>query len=68
MKQSGADMDERVSLLARAVELHVKEERDCLFPKARSVENLDLDELGARLKERQQQLEAEAAADGTERK
>lgn len=67
MKQSGPDMDERVSQLARAVELHVKEERDHLFPKAQSAENLDLDELGARLKERQQQLEAEVASGGTAR-
>jgi hemerythrin superfamily protein len=62
MKQGGSAMDERVSELARVIEQHVKEERDHLFPKARAVDALDLDELGAKLKERQQQLEAQVAA------
>ena len=66
MQQGGPDMDELVSQLARAIEHHVKEERDHLFPKARAAEALDLDELGARLKERQQQLEAEVASGGAE--
>jgi hemerythrin superfamily protein len=61
MKQGGPAMDEMVSQLARAVEHHVKEERDHLFPKARAAETLALDELGARLKERQQQLKAQVA-------
>jgi hemerythrin superfamily protein len=62
MKQGGSAMDERVSQLARVIEQHVKEERDHLFPKARAADALDLDELGAKLKERQQQLEAQVAA------
>ena len=65
MKQTGPAMDELVSQLARAVEQHVKEERDHLFPKARAAETLDLDELGAKLKERQQQLEAQVASGRT---
>lgn len=57
----GPEQDELVTQLARAIEHHVKEERDHLFPKARSAEGLDLDELGARLKERQQELMGQAA-------
>jgi hemerythrin superfamily protein len=49
-------MDDLVSRLASAVEHHVKEERDVLFPKARVAPGLDLMALGARLKERQQEL------------
>ena len=54
----GADdaVDQLVADLARAVEDHVKEERDELFPKARSASRLDLAELGMQLKERQLQL------------
>ena len=62
LKQDGSAMDELVSQLARVVEQHVKEERDHLFPKARAADALDLDELGAKLKERQQQLEAQLAS------
>jgi hypothetical protein len=49
-------MDQLVAELARAIEDHVKEERDELFPKARSAPDLDLADLGARLKQRQQAL------------
>jgi hemerythrin superfamily protein len=63
LQEAGPAMDELVSQLARAVEHHVKEERDHLFPKARAAEDLDLDELGARLKERQQQLQGEAGSE-----
>ena len=49
-------MDALVAELARAIEHHVKEERDELFPKARSAPSLDLDALGAQLHERQQAL------------
>jgi hemerythrin superfamily protein len=63
MKRPGAALDDLVSQLARAVEQHVKEERDHLFPKARSGA-LDLDALGAALRERQQQLEQGGAAAG----
>ncbi|HVE53156.1 MAG TPA: hemerythrin domain-containing protein [Ramlibacter sp.] len=59
--QPGPALDELVATLARAIEHHVKEERDDLFPKARSAPDLDLDALGARLRERQQELEAAAA-------
>jgi iron-sulfur cluster repair protein YtfE (RIC family) len=54
-------MDDLVTLLAREIEHHVKEERDHLFPKARAAESLDLDALGAQLKERQQELQGQAA-------
>ena len=54
-------MDELVSQLARAIELHVKEERDLLFPKARAAKELDLMALGAQLQQRQQELMAQAA-------
>ena len=55
-------MDELVADLARAVEDHVKEERDELFPKARSAPGLELAALGLQLKERQMQLTQGAAA------
>ena len=49
-------MDQLVADLARAIEDHVKEERDELFPKARSAPRMDLAALGLQLKERQQAL------------
>ncbi|MDB5750134.1 MAG: hypothetical protein JWP65_555 [Ramlibacter sp.] len=55
-----AAMDTLVAALARAIDHHVKEERDQLFPKAK-VSGLDLDALGAQLKERQQELEGQLA-------
>ena len=58
---AGPQMDDLVSLLARAIEQHVKEERDRLFTKARSVSGLDLVELAGQLKERQGELQAQAA-------
>ncbi|MFC5499852.1 hemerythrin domain-containing protein [Caenimonas terrae] len=54
-----AQMDQLVADLNRAVEQHVKEERDGLFPKARA-SDIDLDALGVRLKERQDQLAGSA--------
>jgi hemerythrin superfamily protein len=57
-KRAAPAVDDLVSELARAVEQHVKEERDHLFPKARSAEGLDLEALGARLQERQQELQS----------
>ena len=57
----GPQMDELVTLLARAIELHVKEERDLLFTKARSVSGLDLMEIGQRLRERQAELQGQPA-------
>lgn len=53
------EMDELVSQLACAVEHHVKEERDQLFPKARSAKKLDLAALADQMRERQQALQAE---------
>ena len=60
MGQADAGMDALVAELNGAIEHHVKEERDELFPKARSC-GLDLDALGARLRERQQELQGEPA-------
>ena len=54
--------DALVAALARAVEDHVKEERDELFPKARSARSLDLATLGAELQRRQGELAGEASA------
>ena len=59
---AGAAMDQMVADLARAIEDHVKDERDELFPKARSAPGLDLAALGIQLKERQFQLVREAAS------
>jgi iron-sulfur cluster repair protein YtfE (RIC family) len=60
LQDGDAAIDDLVSQLARAVEHHVKEERDVLFPKARAAEGLDLDALGARMRERQEKLLAMA--------
>jgi hemerythrin superfamily protein len=56
-RKGGPAQDDLVSLLARAVEQHVKEERDHLFPKAKSAAALDLMEVGERLQQRQQELQ-----------
>jgi hypothetical protein len=53
-------MDTLVAKLAWAVEHHVKEERDMLFPKART-SGLDLQALAGQLRERQQALDPQAA-------
>jgi len=58
--QAGPEMDDLVGKLAGAIEHHVKEERDVLFPKARSC-GLDLGALSARMRERQQALQGAAA-------
>jgi hemerythrin superfamily protein len=58
-KRPGPDLDDLVSQLARSIERHVKEERDHLFPKARSAPGMDLVALGAQLQERQQELKAQ---------
>lgn len=57
-----AAMDQLVADVARAVQDHVKEERDKLFPKARSAPGLALASLGLQLKARQLQLTQGAAA------
>lgn len=54
--QADAQMDDLIAELNVAIEHHVKEERDELFPKARA--RLDLEALGQQLKTRQQELEA----------
>ena len=59
--EASAELDELVAALARAIEHHVKEERDHLFPKARAAADLDLVALGGQLKERQQALEGQPA-------
>jgi hemerythrin superfamily protein len=58
MDKAGPKMDDLVAQLACVVEHHVKEERDELFPKARTSKALDLAELGAQLRERQQALQS----------
>lgn len=62
LRAADAVMDALVAKLNVAVEHHVKEERDELFPKAKAAAGLDLDALGAQLRERQQELEGEPAA------
>ena len=59
LRRAGPEQDELVTQLARAIEHHVKEERDHLFPKARSC-GMDLDALGQQLQERQGELQARA--------
>ena len=61
IQKGGGRDDELVTQLARAIELHVKEERDYLFPKARSGV-LDLDALGEQLRQRQEELMGKVAA------
>ena len=59
------EMDDLVAELNRAVEHHVKEERDELFPKARTATGLDLDALGAQMRQRQLELEGELKGEAT---
>lgn len=61
--QANPAMDTLVAELNVAIEHHVKEERDELFPKARG-SGLDLAALGQALRERQQELTGEMAAAG----
>ena len=58
LQEAGPEMDELVSQLACAVENHVKEERDELFPKAKV--RMDLVAIGDQLRERQNALLAAA--------
>lgn len=58
---AGPEMDELVAELACAVEHHVKEERDMLFPKARSC-GLDLEQMAEQLRERQASLAREPSS------
>jgi iron-sulfur cluster repair protein YtfE (RIC family) len=59
---AGDAMDALVAQLARAIEHHVKEERDELFPKARAAAGMDLAAVGRQLHDRQQELVATLAA------
>lgn len=61
MRNADAAMDEKIATLNRAIEHHVKEERDELFPKAKAAATLDLDALGAQLRQRQEELMGMAA-------
>jgi hypothetical protein len=56
--QASPAMDTLVSELNVAIEHHVKEERDELFPRAKAAPDLDLDALGQQLLERQAELQA----------
>lgn len=57
---AGEEMDRLVSELNRAIEHHVKEERDEMFPKARAGLGAErLAELGAQMRERQGELVGE---------
>ena len=56
LRTADAGMDQLIAELARAIEHHVKEERDELFPKARSTSGLDLGALALQLRQRQQEL------------
>jgi len=51
-------MDNLVAELNVAIEHHVKEERDELFPKAKAAPDLDLEALGDQLRARQLDLQA----------
>jgi hypothetical protein len=62
MDSAGPEMDDLVAALARAVEHHVKEERDDLFPKAKALLGPQLAELGMQMKQRQGELEAQMGA------
>jgi iron-sulfur cluster repair protein YtfE (RIC family) len=61
LDRASPQMDNLVAKLASLVEHHVKEERDELFPKTRIGKALDLADLGAQLRERQQALQAGGA-------
>ena len=56
--QASPVMDTLVSELNVAIEHHVKEERDELFPRAKAAPDLDLVALGQQLLERQEELQA----------
>ena len=55
-------MDPLIARLQQAVEHHVKEERDEMFPKARKTSGLDLMALGAQLESRKRELMSGAQA------
>ncbi|WP_325546636.1 hemerythrin domain-containing protein [Ramlibacter sp.] len=59
---ASAEVDDLVARLNRAIEHHVKEERDELFPKARTAPGMDLVALRDQLRQRQQELVSMTAA------
>ncbi|MBG9387604.1 hemerythrin domain-containing protein [Caenimonas aquaedulcis] len=61
MGEAGPEMDDLVAELNRAIEHHVKEERDEIFPKAKGA-GLDLADLAQQMRERQQALQTADAA------
>lgn len=60
--QASPAMDTLVAELNVAIEHHVKEERDELFPRAKAAADLDLAALGQQLQERQLQLQQDPSA------
>lgn len=54
--EDAEQMDPLMAKLQKAIEHHVKEERDEMFPKARKTAGLDLMALGARLESRKREL------------
>jgi len=60
-KPDGEMFDAKIKVMSEFVKHHVKEEQNEMFPKARKTK-LDLNELGARLAERKQQLLGEKGA------
>lgn len=60
--RANAAMDTLVAELDVAIEHHVKEERDELFPKAKAPPDIDLQALGDQLRERQVELQGEAVS------
>jgi iron-sulfur cluster repair protein YtfE (RIC family) len=61
--QANPEMDALVAKLNVAIEHHVKQERDALFPVAKASPDLDLQALAQQMQQRQQELEAPAARD-----
>lgn len=54
--EDAEQMDPLIAKLQKAIEHHVREERDEIFPKARKTSGLDLMALGARLESRKREL------------
>jgi iron-sulfur cluster repair protein YtfE (RIC family) len=58
--EDARDMDPLMAKLKKAIEHHVREEREEMFPKARKTQGLDLVALAARLESRKAELMAHA--------
>ncbi len=61
MKPNGEMFYAKIKVMSEFVKHHVKEEQNEMFPKARNTK-LDMNQLGARLAERMQQLLGENSA------